>query len=80
MSFRQITELIEQNINEGYLDNSQDKIQITVLGAEYLRQNEHLIKERDKSKWIELDHKNKIKKIQKDDVFLPAQNALSFLK
>lgn len=80
MSFREIAELVEHNVKEEFLTDSGDKISLTERGMEYLKNNIGLVKERDKSKWIEPDKKNKIRKIDRDEVFLPTQNALSFLK
>jgi hypothetical protein len=80
LSYRQIGELIELNIKSGYLQSDDDMITLTGLGKEYLMANKSLIKERDKSKWIDVDFKSKIKQIDKEDVFLPSRNELSFLK
>lgn len=80
ISFREIGEMVETSVEEGLLTNSDDIISLTDQGKDFLEGNIGIIKERDKSKWIELDRKNKIRKIDRDEVFLPAQNALSFLK
>lgn len=80
ISFREIGEMVETSVDEGFLTNSDDIIALTDQGKEFLDSNISIIKERDKSKWIELDMKNKIRKLDRDEVFLPAQNALSFLK
>lgn len=80
ISFREIGEMVETSVEEGLLTNSDDIISLTDQGKDFLESNIGIIKERDKSKWIELDRKNKIRKIDRDEVFLPAQNALSFLK
>ncbi|PWV44626.1 hypothetical protein [Chitinophaga sp. S165] len=80
LSYREIAELIEQNITSGNLNGDNDVISLTKQGEDYLNANRKLIKERDKSKWIDLDLKHKITKIDKDDVFLPTRDKLSFLK
>jgi hypothetical protein len=80
LTYREIAELIEQNITLGNLNGENDTISLTKRGEDYLSANRNLIKERDKAKWIDLDFKHKITKIDKDDVFLPNKNKLSFLK
>jgi hypothetical protein len=80
MSFKEIAELVEQSVDQNLLSNSGEIIALTELGIDFLKSNIGLVKERDKSKWIEPDKKNRIRKIERHEVFLPAQNALSFLK
>lgn len=80
LTYRQIGELIEANVENGNLNSEHESVVLTQKGKEYLEQNKNLIKEPDKSKWIEIDFKNKIKKINKEDVFLPSSKHLSFLK
>lgn len=80
ISFREIAELVNENVDLGFLINSDGIITLSDRGKEFLNSNIHLIKEQDKSKWIDLDIKNKISKIDKNDVFLPSRNGFSFLK
>lgn len=80
LSYTEIADLIEQNIINGNLIEKDSEIVLTENGASFLNQNRHVVKEIDKSKWIEPDYKNKIKKIARDDVFLPSKKELSFLK
>lgn len=80
LSYREIVKLVETNIDEGNIVDDGGRVMLTEKGLEILKQNESKIKERDKTKWIEPDHANKIRKIGPDEVFLPSQHALSFLK
>lgn len=80
LTYRQIGDLIEENIANGNLNGIEDVVSLTERGKEYLLANRELIKERDKSKWIELDLKNKTQPIDKEFIFLPSRNELSFLK
>lgn len=80
LTYRQIGELIEINITNGNLNSNEDNISLSEQGQEFLDNNKDLIKERDKAKWIEVDWKNKIRQIHKDDIFLPSRKELSFLK
>ncbi len=79
-SYRQIAEMIEENISLGNLTSEDEGVRLTPAGKLFLSNNIHLVKETDKSKWIEPDYKNKIQKIGKDDVFLPSRKNLSFQK
>ena len=80
LSYAEIADLIEENINNGNLRERDGEIVLTEYGTIFLKENKHLVKEADKSKWIEPDYKNKIRKIARDDVFLPSKKELSFLK
>lgn len=80
ITFREIAELVNENIESGFLINNEGIIALTDKGIEFLKTNIRLIKERDKSKWIDLDMKNKIMKIDKNEVFLPTRDRFSFLK
>jgi len=80
LSYRQIGELIETNIQDGNLKSDHESITLTQKGKEYLEQNRNLIKEPDKSKWIDIDFKNKMNKISTEYVFLPSSKNLSFFK
>jgi predicted transcriptional regulator len=80
LSYREIGDLIEKNITDGNLNGDSELISLTEKGKALLENNRHLLKEVDKSKWIEPDYKNKIEKIDPDDVFLPARKSFSFRK
>ncbi|WP_448103964.1 hypothetical protein [Pedobacter panaciterrae] len=80
LTYRQIAELIDANVTNGNLDGNDDIVTITQQGKDLLQVNKGEIKERDKSKWIEIDFKNKMQQIDKEDVFLPRKNDMSFLK
>ncbi|GGG99072.1 hypothetical protein [Pedobacter zeae] len=80
LSYRQGADLIEDSIKNGDLTDAQEMIKLTEKGQAFLKANHHLIKETDKSKWIDLDFKNKMRQIDKDEVFLPSRKELKFLK
>lgn len=80
LSYRQIAELIDSNVESGNLNGEEDHISLTVKGAKLLQARIGELKEREKSKWIGLDIKNKVQQFDKEDVFLPRKNDLSFLK
>lgn len=80
LTYRQIAALIESNVLSGNLSSEGDLLSITELGKNVLESRQNELKETDKSKWIDLDYKSKVKQIDKDDVFLPRKDDLSFLK
>jgi hypothetical protein len=80
LSFKQIAQLIDDAISWEYLSVKDDRISLTTIGKEFLKENESLLKIKNKKDWIEPDFKSRITPIDKNDVFLPNQNELSFLK
>lgn len=80
LTYSEIVDLIDVNVNNGNLHEDNNDVSLTTQGVEFLTTHRHLIKETDKSKWIQPDTKNKMKKIGRYDVFLPSKKELSFLK
>ncbi|HVS92170.1 MAG TPA: hypothetical protein VHE59_09075 [Mucilaginibacter sp.] len=78
LSFRQIVELTEQAVANGFVTYLENKITLTSQGEEFLALNLDAIKKRKKSEWIEPDIKNKIKPFPKNEVFLPDRSEFSF--
>lgn len=80
MTYWEIANLSEALIDSGLLKYEGNLLTITQDGLNFLEKNRSLIKNKDKSTWIEPDYKNKIKRIDRDFIFLPSPNELSFLK
>ena len=78
LSFRQIAELTEQAVIDGYIGYTDNKIILTDLGESFLASHLDTTKKRNKAEWIELDFKNKIKPFPKNEVFLPNRSEFSF--
>lgn len=78
LSFRQIAELIENALNDGFIVYLDKKIVLSERGETFLSKNLNTIKKTNKAEWIELDLKNKIKPFPKNEIFLPDRNELSF--
>jgi hypothetical protein len=78
LSFRQIVELTEEAVSEGLLAYIANKVILTEEGEEFLSLNLDSTKKRNKSEWIDLDLKNKIKPFPKNEVFLPDRTEFSF--
>ncbi|MFH7004238.1 hypothetical protein [Flavobacterium bizetiae] len=78
ITFNQIAEYTNQAIQKGLITNVENKIVLTELGLESLEVLEKHYKKTNKEEWIEIDVENKIPKIEKNSIFLPRQNALTF--
>lgn len=76
--YSQIFQLLDELIAEGLLEKNNNRIAITDIGLREIdKLNKHL-ERRDSSSWIEPESASRISKINKNDVFLPAQDELSF--
>jgi hypothetical protein len=78
LSFRQIVELTELAVAEGFVAYLDNQITLTEIGDEFLDLKIDTIKRRNKAEWIELDFKNKIRPFPKNEVFLPNRSEFSF--
>lgn len=78
VSFKEIASLTNDAIEKGYLTYENEKIFVTIEGIEFLTKTSEIIKKTNKEDWIEKDFKSKVKQIDKNSIFLPRQNELSF--
>lgn len=78
MSFKQIAEYINKVIELNFVSYINEKITLTDLGVNKLKQLESYYKKTNKNEWIDKDIKNKTLKIEKDFLYLPNQNELTF--
>lgn len=78
ITFSEIAELTNKAIQEELVINSKEKIVLTIKGKKILKKLEIKYKKTNKDEWIEKDLKNKISKIDKNSLFLPRQNELTF--
>jgi len=74
----QIIQLIDQLIAEGHLIKEKSKVQLTEKGLSEIDALNKSLNRRNSAKWIEPDNASRVAKINKNDVFLPDQNELSF--
>ena len=78
LKFSEIADLTSEIISKKYADYNEDNIFLTELGLKSLAEFSENFKERDKNNWIIKEEKSKIKKLDKDFIYLPNQNELSF--
>lgn len=78
VSFKEITSLTNEAIEKEYLTYENEKISVTDKGTEFLNQTIEIIKKTNKNEWIEKDLRSQVKRIDKNFIFLPRQNELTF--
>ena len=78
VSFKEITNLTNNAIEKGYLTYENERIFVTEKGNDFLNQTTEAIKKTNKNEWIEKDLKSQVKRIDKNFIFLPRQNELTF--
>ncbi|MDV4102475.1 hypothetical protein CMT19_15655 [Elizabethkingia anophelis] len=78
VSFKSIAQLTTIAIEKEYLEYKEEKILLTKQGVSYLEENLKQIKKNNKAEWIEKDLKSKINRIDKNTIFVPRQDELTF--
>lgn len=78
MTFSRIAELTSDSIKAGYIHHSIERITLSKKGLEKFIELELKFKKINKDEWIEKDLKSKISKLDKNTLFLPRQNELTF--
>ncbi len=78
VSFSKIAELTNKAISAGLVILYNNKIELSKKGLEKIQKLEVLYKKTNKEEWIEKDIKSIIPKLDKDLIYLPDQNELTF--
>ncbi len=78
LSFSKIAELTNKAIIAELVIKSNDKIELSRKGLEKIQKLEVRYKKTNKEEWIEKDIKSIIPKLDKDLIYLPDQNELTF--
>lgn len=78
MSFKELTQLINVAIGKGFLTYENEKVALTKSGVELLTLELDILKNQNKDEWIKKDFKNQIPKLDKNSIFLPRQDELTF--
>lgn len=78
LSFSKIAELTNDAIIAGFVIQAKDKIELSQEGIEKMQELEVNFKKINKEEWIEKDLKSKIPKLDKNFIYLPNQNKLTF--
>ena len=78
ITYADIANLIEKAIQLNYLITTNTAIEITETGLLRLLELDKHYKLIDKSKWIDKESRSIITKLEKDFIYLPNQNELTF--
>jgi len=78
LTYRNITLLVSDSVDNDLLRYEKDELELTELGEKVYAENRHLIKKKKKNEWIKEDVRSKIPKLSKKSLFLPNQNELNF--
>jgi predicted transcriptional regulator len=78
VSFKEVTSLTNDAIEQEYLTYENEKIFVTDKGVEFLSKTSEITKKLNKEEWIEKDFKSQVEQIDKNFIFLPRQNELTF--
>lgn len=78
LSFSRIAELTNEAIASGLVIQSDERIKLSDIGLEKMQELEVRYKKINKEEWIDKDIKSVIPKLDKNLIFLPDQNELTF--
>lgn len=78
LSYRDISELTTKLVQDELLTYVDKKIILTKKGKIALTDNKHLLKETNKENWIQPENKSRIKKYERNFIYLPNQTELDF--
>ncbi|RPH50022.1 MAG: hypothetical protein EHM85_11920 [Desulfobacteraceae bacterium] len=78
LSFSKIAELTNEAIIAEFVIQANDKIELSQKGLEKMQELGVKFKKINKEEWIEKDLKSKIPKLDKNFIYLPDQNKLTF--
>lgn len=78
LSYRDISELTTKLVQDELLTYVEKKIVLTEKGKMALMDNNHLLKETNKENWIQPENKSRIKKHERNFIYLPNQTELDF--
>jgi predicted methyltransferase len=78
LTYPKIAKLTETVINEGYLIYRDDEVKLSTKGVSKMEELKSKFKKINKEEWIKPETKSKVPAINKNDIFLPSQDELSF--
>lgn len=78
LSYSGIARLTKEAVSTGLVKYENEKISLSEKGESYYEQVKETYKKTNKLEWIEKDAKSQVKKIDKNFIFLPRQNELTF--
>lgn len=78
LTFKMIAEISNSAIKEGYLIYENNLTTLSSTGNQFIEDFGPEFKLTNKDEWIQKDFSSKIKRLEKDFIFLPNQNELNF--
>lgn len=78
LSYKQIAEFTNEAIKNDYVKYAHDSIELSEIGNLKYEEIKEKYKRTNKEEWIERDLKSIVPKIDKNLIFLPRQNELTF--
>lgn len=78
ISFKEISDLTSKLVNEELIQYVERKIVLTKKGKQVLAQNIDQLKDTNKELWIKPENKSRIKKHERNFIYLPLQTELDF--
>lgn len=78
IDYNKIAKQTQLAIEEELVGYDEGRITLTEKGIELLKELEVTYKKTNKDEWIEKDEKNRIDKLEKNFIFIPRQDELSF--
>lgn len=79
ISYKQIAELTNEAISSNLVKYNNELIELSELGISKFEEIKGNYKRTNKEQWIEEEKKSQIAKIDKNYIFVPRQNELTFL-
>ncbi|MCV9386993.1 hypothetical protein [Reichenbachiella ulvae] len=78
LNYDEIINLIKYVMTEKYITETEDSLILSAKGLQTLIRLEKTYKKTNKKDWIKPDERSIIKKIKKNDIFVPSSNELTF--
>ncbi|UNY98356.1 hypothetical protein MQE36_14870 [Zhouia spongiae] len=78
ISYREITEITNKLVEVELIKYDNKRILLTHKGKQVLAKNNHLIKETNKENWIKPENESRVKKYERNFIYLPNQTELDF--
>ena len=78
VTYSQIAKLTNQAISKKLVIYHKDKIELSKQGIAKFEEIKNNYKKKNKEEWIEKDKKSQVARIDKNAIFVPRQNELTF--
>lgn len=78
VDYNEIAKQTQKAIENGLIEYNNERVILTSLGITRLKELESQYIKTNKNEWIEKDLKNQISRIEKNFIFVPRQNELTF--